>query len=171
MNSCPSQFAAVESDCQAFLACEAQCECSDISCEEACAGNLTGSCKTADDALQSCLGSKCTSECHKSSGTQTTNCATLAQCCPTLPTTAVDGCNTVVDANHDSICATELHNYQAATFCGSSSGGAGCSDLSTCCSSITDPQTQMGCQSVVGTGNDTECGQALTGFKAGGFCM
>jgi hypothetical protein len=168
MTSCPSQFAQVESDCGTFLACEAQCGCSDLACLKACGASLDGPCMAASSALQTCVGSQCTSACSQSMGTMTANCAALAACCPQLPANASGGCNSVVTANNDSICQQQLGNYKTAGLCGSSSGG--CAALSACCGSLTDPGAKAACTGLVQQGVDMTCSQELAAFKAAGMC-
>lgn len=168
---CSDAFGQVESACGDFLACEAQCTCSDISCLEACSAKITGDCATANDALEQCAKSSCAGECSKATpdgGTTAPSCQKLAVCCPTLPANAVDGCNTVVHADNDSICSQQLANYQSATYCGESTGA--CEKLATCCAAITDPDVQMGCNMVAQGGVDNTCAAELGGFEAGGLC-
>lgn len=171
---CASAFAQVEADCGDFLACEAQCQCGDISCLEACSAKITGACASADSALQSCAQGSCAAACSHTSGsdggTTAPNCSKLATCCPTLPANAVDGCNTVVSANNDSICSQQLANYQAATYCGSSSGTGSCSDLATCCAAISDTNVKMGCQQVVQLDMESTCASELNAFHSAGYC-
>ncbi len=48
-------------------------------------------------------------------------------------------------------------------------GGATCADLAACCAQL-PAADQQSCNSIVSNGNDSVCGQALSGFKAGGLC-
>lgn len=174
-SKCSDAFSQVENACGDFLGCEAQCACSDLACLEACGSKITGDCATANDALEQCAKSSCASECSKTGtpdgGVTAPNCQTLSTCCPTLPANAVDGCNTVVHADNDSICSQQLGNYKSAGFCGQGSSTGACDKLGACCPSIMDTQAQMGCTQLAQSGMDSSCASALTGFQAAGYCM
>jgi hypothetical protein len=169
-SACPTQFAQVQADCGALLACEAGCACSDVACTQACAAQATAACGTADSALQACLGTQCQATCSSTAGTPTGNCATLETCCPTLPSNVVEGCNTVVNANNDSICATQLSNFKAAGQCSGGSTTGSCATLQTCCDAIADANVKASCGQLVSSGFDSSCSAGLAGFQQAGYC-
>jgi hypothetical protein len=169
MSTCPTEFAALESACGDFLACEAECTCSDVSCLQACAGKIDSACASADSAARACQGSKCDAACTKDAGAPTGSCATLAACCPTLPAALTSTCTTAVQVNSESVCAQELGTFQASLQC-SGSGGMSCAALTPCCASLTDASQKQGCDAIVQSGVDASCGAGLQGFKAAGLC-
>lgn len=104
-----------------------------------------------------------------SDGAAASECLSLASCCATMPAGALKtSCEDQVSADDPAACS-----IFEAFFCGGGDGGAdagqSCSDLSTCCATLSGTdQTQ--CQQVVALGMDNYCAALLSAYQSGGSC-
>jgi hypothetical protein len=98
-------------------------------------------------------------------GTTGAGCTALEDCCAS--SSAPASCEAVVNLDNDTECTESMTLY-----CGSTGGGStgSCSDLSTCCDSVSDATEQEECNEVVSAGDDEECSSTLSGFQSAGLC-
>ena len=61
--NCQSEVTAATKDCSAYYSCYAACACGDFLCDDACGGDLTGTCDADIDALATCQGTYCATPC------------------------------------------------------------------------------------------------------------
>jgi hypothetical protein len=128
-NACDAQFkAALGADykngnfsgvCASYFNCIIACNCGDNTCQGACTAQLSGDCQTAAIALGSCTsGSTCTppvctggSVSVDAAVSASGACATLATCCPKLPSNTQSGCQQIVATNMDNACQQALNSF------------------------------------------------------------
>jgi hypothetical protein len=99
-----------------------------------------------------------------------TNCALLASCCGTLPTSSISTCDSVVAAANDSDCATQLGKAQGAGYCktgGTGTGSGTGTGLGTGTGTGTGSSTGSGSGSHPGSGSGSNSGSG-TGTADGG---
>jgi hypothetical protein len=112
-----------------------------------------------------------------------TACSALADCCGSLMTSAAaSACNGIVAAGNANACGAQLEQFEATDACGGSTSGtgsasgsgtggglSGCSGLDECCGALPAAE-QAGCNSIVDSGDISECTAEVQAYESAGYC-
>ncbi len=102
-----------------------------------------------------------------------TNCATLADCCTTLPPGPgwADTCNTEVGIGDDGECGSLFGTYQSDGYCDGNPGGLSdnCYALQSCCAELTGTDLTT-CNGYVSGNVDGTCSSALLSYQDQALC-
>lgn len=116
-------------------------------------------------AVSGLIGMAACSSKSSSGGGSDTGCSGLATCCSSLP--AADdpsGCTTIANAGDENACDQTITGLHASNNCtgvsaGTSTGGATCAQLLSCCNTGTFPSASLktDCSTVANGGDDALC--------------